>query len=51
MYNYNIFSNVFSTEHLQKQPLELFYRKATLKAFALFTGKHLKAGNFIKKRL
>ena len=25
----------------QKQPLEVFYKKAVLKNFAIFTGKHL----------
>ena len=46
----------------QKQPWEVFYKKAVIKNFAIFTGKqlcwglfllklHLKACNFIKKRL
>ena len=44
MYNHNIFSNVFlkiycKTEHLQKQSQDVFYKKATLKNFAIFTGK------------
>ena len=39
----------------QKQPTEVFYKKAALKNFATFTGKHLcwspQARNVIKKRL
>ena len=46
----------------QKQPLELFYRKAVLKHFTIFTGSHLrrslfnkvtglKVCNFVKNRL
>ena len=40
-----------TTEHLQKQPLEVFYKNACSEQFCNFTGKHLKACNFIKKRL
>ena len=36
---------------MQKQPPEVFYKKDALSNFAIFTGKHLKACNFIKKRL
>ena len=48
------------TYHIQKQPPELFYKKAVLKSFAIFTGKHLcwillliklQACNSVKKRL
>ena len=42
---------VLHTEHSQKQSPEVFYKKAALSNFAIFTGKHLKACNFIKKRL
>ena len=28
---------------MQKQPLEVFYKKAVLPMFAIFTGKHLKS--------
>ena len=28
-------------KEMQKQPLEMFFRKSVLKNFAIFTGKHL----------
>ena len=39
----------YTVEHLQKQPLEVFYKKATLSNFAIFTRKHLKACTFLKR--
>ena len=30
----------------QKQPPEVFYKRAVLKMFAIFTGKHLRWGLF-----
>ena len=35
------FFNVSSKIHQQKQPPEMFYKKAVLKNFAIFTGQHL----------
>ena len=44
-----------NTFHKHRKPIstppELFYKKAIVKNFAIFTGKHLCSCNFIKKRL
>ena len=49
---FTLYSSTFSFKYnvkqrLLKQPPEVFYKKAALKTFAVFTGK-LKACNFIK---
>ena len=36
-------------EELQLQPLEMIYKKAVLKNFAMFTGKHLCWNLFLSK--
>ena len=40
-----------SNWNLQKKPHEVFYKEAALSNFAIFTGKHLMACNYIKKRV
>ena len=59
---YILFGSLFERElttapdqrlQIPKQLQEMFFKKAALKNFAIFTGKHmcLKANNFVKKRL
>ena len=56
MQNYNIFSNIFLKIYVKQNICRSRHRRCSikkllLKIFAIFTGKHLKPCNFVKKRL
>ena len=44
-----LLNSTTNSKYYFKQPLEVFYQKAGLKYFALFTGKHLRWSAFLLK--